>query len=241
MYNDVRALARLNFHWIHPTDRLVADKIHRYLAALGTSPLSDVSRCHSDISDICRHKRILSSGAAAASFLLKDRGEILFDVTANSISRQEATLINDTEQPPITLVLLISHHITSLKNSGVLDSFHAVAMEQHLSQWQVELGALERILNTPTYTAFTRQTSRFLILWLTFLPFGLAAYLSWACCGCMPVLCFLLVGIDNIASSIENPMTSLPCRALASSQANVVEVIRRTRENPTLTEILNLT
>jgi len=120
-------------------------------------------------------------------------------------------------------------------------------------------GAHERILNTPTYTAFTRQTSRFLILWLTFLPFSLSAYLSWACCGCMPVLCFLLAGIDNIASSCENPvgidldrralalcaprltltrttrsfvrqMTSLPIRAIAASNASVVEVVRRTKQ-----------
>lgn len=98
-----------------------------------------------------------------------------------------------------------------------------------------------RILNTPTYTAFTRQTSRFLILWLTFLPFGLAAYLSWSTCGCMPVLCFLLVGIDNIASSTENPCTSLPLKALAAGHANCVDVIRRTKQNPALTAVLEMT
>lgn len=249
MYNDVRSLARLNMNWVYPSNKLIADKIHRYLAALG---------------------------AAAASHLLKDGGEIFHDMTATSMPRKEAILINETEQPPITLVMLISHHITALKNAGTLDSYHAIAMEDRLTRWVEEFGAHERILNTPIYTAFTRQTSRFLILWLTFLPFSLSAYLSWACCGCMPVLCFLLagrysclnsidllshdlivslslflslsrsvapslVGIDNIASSCENPMTSLPCRALAASNANVVEVVKRTKENPVLTEVLQLT
>jgi putative membrane protein len=209
MYNDVRSLARLNMNWIYPTNRLVADKIHRYLAALG---------------------------AAAASFLLKDNGEIFFELTAQIINHREAMLIQETEQPPITLVMLISQHITMLKTSGTLDSFHAIAMEDRLTRWVEEFGAHERILSTPTYTAFTRQTSRFLILWLTFLPFALSAFTSWACCGIMPVLCFLLAGIDNIASACENPMTSLPCRALAAGQANTVEVVRRTKENTLLTQ-----
>ena len=83
-------------------------------------------------------------GASAASLLLNDNGEIFLDVTANSMDRREATLINDTEQPPITIVMLISHHITLLKNSGQLDSFHAIAMEDRLTRWVDEFGAHER-------------------------------------------------------------------------------------------------
>ena len=82
---------------------------------------------------------------------------------------------------------------------------------------------------------------RFLILYLVFLPFGLSAFLSWSTCGCMPVLCFLIVGIDNIASATENPCTSLPLRALAAGHANVVDVILRTKKSPSLTAILEMT
>ncbi len=35
MYNDVRSLARLNMNWIYPSNPLLAEKLHRYLAALG--------------------------------------------------------------------------------------------------------------------------------------------------------------------------------------------------------------
>ena len=176
---------------------------------------------------------------------MNDKGKIFFDVmtviTANRMDIREATLIAETEQPPITIVMLISHHISLLKKSGQLDSYHAIAMEDRLTRWVEEFGAHERILNTPTYTAFTRQTSRFLILYLVFLPFGLSAFLSWSTCGCMPVLCFLIVGIDNIASATENPCTSLPLRALAAGHANVVDVILRTKKSPSLTAILEMT
>ena len=213
MYNDVRSLNRLNMNWIYPTNPLLAGKLNLYLAALG---------------------------ASAASSLLNDNGEVFLDVTANSMDPREAGLINNTEAPPISIVMLISHHITMLKKSDQLDSFQAVAMEDRLTSWVDQLGAHERILNTPTYTAFTRQTSRFLILWLTFLPFGLAAYLSWSIIGCMPVLCFLLVGIDNIASSTENPCTSLPLRAIAAGHANCVEVVRRAKQSPALAAVLEM-
>ncbi len=108
MYNDVRSAARMNMNWVYPHDQRVADKIHRYLAALG---------------------------AAAASSLLNDKGEVFFDVTADTIDRQEAVLIQDSETPPITLVMLISHHVTALRHAVriaiELDRRRARAQQKH--------------------------------------------------------------------------------------------------------------
>ena len=65
-------------------------------------------------------------------------------------------------------------------------------------------------------------------MYLTWLPFGLFAYLSWATIAVMPVLAFLLSGIENIGIHIEQPMMVLPVRSLAQNAKRTVEIIERT-------------
>ena len=47
-----------------------------------------------------------------------------------------------------------------------------------LCQYLDALGSTERIQKTPIPRAYTRHTSRFLLLWLLFLPFAI-----WPVCG----------------------------------------------------------
>jgi len=101
-------------------------------------------------------------------------------------------------------------------------------IEERLVSFQIELGCLERIKYQPIYVPYTRHTSRFLVMYLTWLPFGLFAYLSWATIAVMPVLAFLLSGIENIGIHIEQPMMVLPVRSLAQSAKRTVEIIERT-------------
>lgn len=66
-----------------------------------------------------------------------------------------------------------------------------------------------------------RHTSRFIICYLTFLPFALWTYLEWLLLPTMVVLTFLLLGIENIgiqvgARSTQGPPCmrhKLPCSA----------------------------
>lgn len=212
MYNDCRSLARFTMVWIAPYHPKVAGAIMRYLSVLG---------------------------AASCSYIRED-GMRLFDAlvaeTDDRNSKQlllletlEYDAIRHSEQPPITILMILSHLMKSVNSSSChLQTFERITMEERLVSYQIELGCLERIKNQPIYTPYTRQTSRFLLIYLTFLPFSLTAYLSWASIGVMPVLVFLLVGIDNIGIKCENPMTTLPLPALAASSKNTVEVVWRT-------------
>jgi hypothetical protein len=47
-----------------------------------------------------------------------------------------------------------------------------------------------------------RHTSRFIICYLTFLPFSLWSYLEWLLLPTMVVLTFLLLGIENIGIQV---------------------------------------
>jgi len=199
--------------WIRPNNKEVADKIMTYLSVLGP---------------------------AACSYIRKDHNMIFDSLTGDGesfLSDRESCLLKQTEQMPITLLMLISD---LLKASESLDIFERMRMEDRLVSYQIELGCLERILNQPIYTPYTRQTSRFLLVYLTFLPCSLAAYLSWACIGVMPVITFLLVGIDNIGIKCENPFLTLPIKALGASSKNTVEVVWRTREQAAYQELVGL-
>jgi len=77
-------------------------------------------------------------------------------------------------------------------------------------------GGCERLLSTPLPLSYSRHTSRSLFLWLLTLPFIL-----WPTCGfyMIPALYLttvVLIGIDELASQIEEPFSILPLTPLTN-------------------------
>lgn len=210
MYNDARSLARFTMIWIAPKEPDVASRMMRMLSVIGP---------------------------ASCSHLRDDTNTLFHSLAGSALPEKEYDVIVNSEQPPITILMILSH---AMKTTDCLLTFERVTMEERLVSYQIELGCLERIKNQPIYTPYTRQTSRFLLIYLTFLPCSLVAYLSWASIGVMPVLVFLLVGIDNIGIKCENPMITLPIEALAASSKNTVEVIWRTYDSISYKSLVTL-
>ncbi|KAL4428568.1 hypothetical protein ABPG77_008880 [Micractinium sp. CCAP 211/92] len=99
-----------------------------------------------------------------------------------------------------------------------------VVLRMHDSVAQLEdaLGGCERLLQTPVPTFYTRLTSRFLMTWMTALPFVL-----WPTCGLLAaplslLISFLLLGIDKIGVSIEEPFSILALSDIANNAAGDV-------------------
>jgi len=76
-----------------------------------------------------------------------------------------------------------------------------------------------------TFPSLCRHTSRFLICFITFLPFGLWGYTSWLTIPVMAVITFLLVGTENIGIQIEQPMLVLPLEILSAGTKAAVEAM----------------
>ena len=84
------------------------------------------------------------------------------------------------------------------------------------------VGTCERILRTPIPLSYTRHTSRFMIIWLTLLPFALYDSLRWAVVPVCTLLAFLLLGIEEIGVQIEEPFSILDLeRICATVRENV--------------------
>jgi len=66
----------------------------------------------------------------------------------------------------------------------------------------------ERIYNTPIPLAYSRHTSRFLVLYTATLPLVLVGGIGWATMPTMLTICWALFGILEIGHMIEEPFTS---------------------------------
>ena len=67
----------------------------------------------------------------------------------------------------------------------------------------------ERIFNTPIPLAYSRHTSRFLVLYVSTLPLALVGSLGWGTLPVMVVIVWALFGILEIGNLIEEPFTAL--------------------------------
>lgn len=65
------------------------------------------------------------------------------------------------------------------------------------------------LVQTPIPLAYSRHTSRFLVLYLTTLPLALVGTLRWGTVPVMAVLCWALFGILEIGNLIEEPFTGV--------------------------------
>ena len=98
-------------------------------------------------------------------------------------------LINSALQ--VLLCLQVMSHI--IERSGISD-MQRLQMQENITTFEDILGGSERLLRTPIPVSYTRHTSRFLLLWLTILPYALWAKLAWATVPAVGLIALLLLG-----------------------------------------------
>lgn len=89
------------------------------------------------------------------------------------------------------LCLQVLSHI--IEGSGITE-FQKLQMQENITTFEDILGGCERLLRTPIPVSYTRHTSRFLIIWLTILPYALWAKLGWATVPAVAMISLLLLG-----------------------------------------------
>ncbi|EFN53823.1 hypothetical protein CHLNCDRAFT_32075 [Chlorella variabilis] len=116
--------------------------------------------------------------------------------------------------------------VTSNRDSyGAVPAGAAYRMDENLTVYSDVTGGCERILRTPVPLSYTRHTSRFMMIWLTLLPFTLWDNCGWAMLPITFIVSFLLLGIEEIGVSIEEPFTILPLETIARTiEANLREL-----------------
>jgi predicted membrane chloride channel (bestrophin family) len=87
-----------------------------------------------------------------------------------------------------------------------------------LTIFEDNLGSSERLLTSPVPVFYSRHSSRFLTVWMFFLPFALydPFGFSWNHITMIPattIIATFLFGIDELATQLEEPFTILPMQA----------------------------
>ncbi|KAI7836516.1 hypothetical protein COHA_009617 [Chlorella ohadii] len=103
----------------------------------------------------------------------------------------------------------------------------AFRMDENLTCFADVTGGCERILRTPVPLMYTRHNSRFLMIWLSLLPFTLWDTCHWATVPVTALVAFLLLGIKEVGVAIEEPFTILPLEVICNTiEGNVWELHR---------------
>lgn len=107
--------------------------------------------------------------------------------------------------------------LTMIHSKAGLGLAEKESLDFNLTSFSDCIGGCERILRTPIPLSYTRYTSRFLIMWLTFVPFTLWDTCGWATIFYTGITAFLLLSVDDIGVSIEEPFSVLPLEAISGT------------------------
>lgn len=99
-------------------------------------------------------------------------------------------------------------------------------MEFNITQLGDVCGSCERILKTPIPLSYTRHTSRFMIIWLSLLPFALWETCGWGMVPLTVAISLLTLGVEEIGVTIEEPFSVLPLERICATIASDVKELR---------------
>merc|ERR1711972_855032 len=111
-------------------------------------------------------------------------------------------------------------------------------MEGNITRLINDMGACENIFATPIPVGYTKHTSRFLFIWLFFLPFALQNQLGVGTVFAQQVLSFGLLGIEDIGIQIEEPFSVLPLKKICFKISNEAQIVRATSTTSRITQRL---
>ncbi|GFR42220.1 hypothetical protein Agub_g3113 [Astrephomene gubernaculifera] len=138
-------------------------------------------------------------------------------------SEQEVELLCAAQHRPIKAISMLSELTRQLP----LSQLQALQMQENVTFFYDALGGCERLLRTPLPLSYTRHTARFLTIWLALLPLGLWERYHWSMLPVIALIGVLLLGIDEIGITIEEPFGILPLDAICTrAQTDVMSLVK---------------
>jgi len=126
--------------------------------------------------------------------------------------------------------MLPAHYVTHMLRIKIkamgLPLEQRLMMESNVTRLINDMGACENIFATPIPVGYTKHTSRFLFLWLFFLPWALTEQLGVGTIFAQQVLSFGLLGIEDVGIQIEEPFSVLPLKKICFKISNEAQIVR---------------
>uniref|UniRef100_A0A7S0S479 Bestrophin homolog n=1 Tax=Chlamydomonas leiostraca TaxID=1034604 RepID=A0A7S0S479_9CHLO len=188
----------------------------RWLEAMNTwSTVKDVSK------DIVRMVSCWVEDPKARAFLLRwtiafskclkvsvrEKGDYAAELNGVLLPAERAKLASSTSPGPTQFALAV---LSSAVTRSVDSEVRADKLLSAIARLGSAISACDKLLKYPIPLAYTRHTSRFMIIWLCFLPLSLWDDCGWGVLPIEALVSFLLLGIEEIGVQIEEPFRRLP-------------------------------
>lgn len=142
------------------------------------------------------------------------------------LHEKELDALSRVNHKPLYAVQVISMLVRKLSEMNTESNMILPVMETNITQLEDVCGSCERILRTPIPLSYTRHTSRFMIVWLSLLPFALWESCGWGMIPLSVAISLLTLGVEEIGVIIEEPFSVLPLERICATIASDVKEIR---------------
>ncbi len=200
LVNRSRDLVRISLSWCPEEDHVLSELLCRWIITFSVS-----LKCH----------------------LRGDEDPITELAELNILPSEELAALAATRHRPNYALQVLSTTVRELADvMPSKDNILIPNMDMNLTAFEEVAGTCERILKTPIPLAYTRHTSRFMIIWLSALPFALWEHLHWGMVPTSVVISLLTLGVEDIGVLIEEPFSILPLEQICSTiRENIDELL----------------
>lgn len=155
------------------------------------------------------------------------RNEAIENDLDEILSAEDITKLRNSKHIPLELTLWLSDYLQKQVQSDRIDTNYFVTMNNSINALVEGLTSCERILRTPLPLAYCVYLKRLILIYCLGLPFRLVMELDWLAAIAVGLVSFILLGVEQIGSEIENPFghdaNDLPIDALCESITSNVE------------------
>lgn len=140
---------------------------------------------------------------------LREGQSIKEECRLRNIQPEDLECVVQAPHGPVYVLTAMTCQLQALQR-GHCDSitgFELSRMDEGISALHDAVGGCERIFRTPIPLSYTRHTSRFLVVWLTYMPFCIYEQLGLATPLVAMGMSFFLLGIDEIGVQLEEPFS----------------------------------
>jgi ion channel-forming bestrophin family protein len=152
--------------------------------------------------------KLLAAFAVATKLRLRHQKPT--DELSSLIPAHRLPSLEQASNPPLEIILWIGHYLQQNYQQNHIDSSQRWAMSNLLNELVAGLTSCERILTTPIPLAYTIYLKRLILLYCFVLPFGLVEKLDWWTGFVVAIISFILLGVEEIGSEIEDPFGTDP-------------------------------
>jgi len=145
----------------------------------------------------------------------------------------DENFLNDLKKfkhKPNRIAALMHRRVNELYRAGKITGDQLINMDKELKDFLDNLGACERIKNTPIPYSYMMYVKKFIFIYIITLPFGFLSSSGYLTIPIVVLISFILLSIELIAEEIEDPfgrdINDLPLDELTGKiRENVREIL----------------